>query len=184
MKILKFFFAVILSIITVGFVASQSNETLPGGKNESGREQKTESESVDAEALGDVILLSKADFLKKVYNYEKNPDKWVYEGDLPCIIDFYADWCGPCRKTAPVLKELAEEYKGKVLIYKIDVMQEKELASIFQVSSIPAYLFIPKTGDPQTGVGAMPRSNFVDVINRFLLSEGKSNEAGESLVNN
>jgi thioredoxin len=120
---------------------------------------------------GKVVFLGKADFLNKIYDYKKNPDKWVYEGKLPCIIDFYADWCGPCRKVSPILKELADEYKGKVLVYKIDVDKEKELAAVFDVRSIPAYLFIPADGMPQTGVGSLPREYFVKVINEFLLKK-------------
>ncbi|MDR2145003.1 MAG: thiol reductase thioredoxin [Tannerella sp.] len=131
----------------------------------------SQSDGQAAADRGEVIVLSKADFLASVWNYEKNSDKWVYEGKLPCVIDFYADWCGPCRRVAPIMKELAKEYKGKVLFYKIDVDNERELASVFQVSSIPSYLFIPATGDPQTGVGAYSRDFFVKAINDFLLKK-------------
>jgi thioredoxin len=118
-----------------------------------------------------VVVLDKASFLKQVYNYEKNAEAWVYEGNLPCIIDFYADWCGPCKKVAPVLKELANEYKGQVIIYKINVDKEKELAKAFGVSSIPTFLFIPRKGTPQSAMGALPRDSFVKVIEEFLLKE-------------
>jgi thioredoxin len=124
-----------------------------------------------SDATVDVVFLNKAGFLEKVWNYEKNPDKWVYEGNVPCIIDFYADWCPPCRKVSPVLKELAKEYEGKIIVYKIDVDKERELASVFQVKNIPAYLFIPVQGDPQTGVGALPRDYFVKAIDDFLLKK-------------
>jgi thioredoxin len=120
---------------------------------------------------GKVVFLDKAGFLKKIYDYKKNPDKWVYEGKLPCIIDFYADWCGPCRQVSPILRELAKEYKGQVLIYKIDVDKERELAAAFDVRSIPAYLFIPADREPQTGIGSLPREYFVKVINEFLLQK-------------
>jgi thioredoxin len=123
------------------------------------------------DTVPDVVVLNKADFLNRVWNYEKNPDKWVYEGSLPCIIDFYADWCGPCRRVSPILKELAKEYRGKITVYKIDVDKERELASVFQVKSIPAYLFIPLEGEPQTGIGALPRDYFVKAINDFLLKK-------------
>jgi thioredoxin len=121
----------------------------------------------------EVVVLNKADFLTKIYNYEKNTGEWAYEGELPCIIDFYADWCGPCRKVTPILKALATEYKGKLAVYKIDVDKEKELARLFGVSSIPMYLFIPKEGKPQSTVGAIPRESFEKYIKEFLLKDSQ-----------
>jgi thioredoxin len=118
-----------------------------------------------------VVVLNKADFLKKVSDYEKNSNAWVYEGDLPCIIDFYADWCGPCKRVAPILKELADEYRGQVIFYKINVDKERDLARAFGISSIPTFLFIPGKGTPQSAVGALPRESFVKVIKEFLLKE-------------
>ena len=118
-----------------------------------------------------VIVLNKADFLEKVYNYEKNPEEWIYEGHLPCIIDFYADWCGPCKKVAPILNEFANKYKGQLIIYKINVDKEKELARAFGVSSIPTFFFIPRKGIPQSAMGALPRDSFESVIEEFLLKD-------------
>ncbi len=118
---------------------------------------------------GKVIHLTKATFLKKVWNYEKNPDQWVYEGDKPCMIDFYADWCKPCKMVAPIMDELAAEYKGKIYIYKIDTQVERELAQVFNVTSIPRVLFVPKNGEPQMSVGALPKPTFVQAINEVLL---------------
>jgi thioredoxin len=120
---------------------------------------------------GEVIMLNKADFLSKVYNYEKNTDAWVYEGEKPCIIDFYADWCGPCRRVAPIMKELAAAYKDKVVFYKIDVDNEKELAAAFGISSIPLILFVPVDGKPQAAAGALPKETMVEQIDGFLLGE-------------
>lgn len=94
----------------------------------SAKPEKNETEKVSS-AQGEVIVLNKADFLSKVYNYEKNQTQWVYEGNKPAIIDFYADWCGPCKKVSPILKELAAQYKDDIVIYKINVDNEKELAS-------------------------------------------------------
>ncbi|MDR0699783.1 MAG: thiol reductase thioredoxin [Tannerella sp.] len=122
---------------------------------------------------GGVVVLNKADFLKKVYNYEKNPEEWVYEGELPCIIDFYADWCGPCKRVAPILKELAAEYKGKIIVYQINVDRERELARLFGVSSIPMFLFVPAKDKPQSTMGAIPRDSFVEIIEEFLLKDLK-----------
>lgn len=126
-----------------------------------------------AAAPDTVVVLNKAGFLANVYNYEKHPQEWVYEGTLPCIIDFYADWCGPCRKVTPILKALAAEYKGKLIIYKIDVDREKELAYAFGISNIPTYLFIPGKDRPQSAVGAMPRESFEKVIKEFLLKDSE-----------
>ena len=118
---------------------------------------------------GDVVVLNKEAFFEKIYNYEKNPEEWVYEGELPCIVDFYADWCAPCKMVDPILKELAKEYEGKIVIYKINTDNERELAAAFGIRSIPTYLFIPAKGNPQTARGAMPRDSFVKVIDEFLL---------------
>ncbi len=126
-----------------------------------------------SDSEGEVIVLNKADFLTKVFDYEKNPSKWTYEGDKPCIIDFYADWCGPCRRVAPVLKELAKRYKDDIVIYKINVDKERELAGTFGVSSIPTILFVPMKGEPQVSMGALPEESFVKMIEEVLLEKKK-----------
>ncbi len=110
-------------------------------------------------------------FLKKVWNFEKNPKEWVYEGSEPCVIDFYADWCGPCKRVAPIMDEMAKKYKGKVKIYKINVDKERKLASIFQVRSIPAVLFSPLKGKPSMQVGLMPHDTYVKIIEEQLLGK-------------
>jgi len=122
---------------------------------------------------GEVIKLDKAGFLAKVYNFEKNPDKWVYEGSLPCVIDFYADWCGPCKVMSPVLKDLAAEYKGKMVVYQINVDNEQYLASAFGIRSIPTFFIIPAKGDPQRITGSMPRESFVNAIKEIIFKNEK-----------
>ncbi len=100
--------------------------------------------------------LTKEKFLEKVFNFEKNKD-WKFEGEIPCIIDFYADWCQPCKMVAPILEELSDEYKGKVNIYKVNTEQEQELAGAFGIRSIPSMLFVPQEGQPQMAAGALPK---------------------------
>lgn len=115
------------------------------------------------------IELTKEAFKQKVMDYEANPTKWNYAGDKPAIIDFYATWCGPCKQTAPIVEELANEYDGKVDVYKVDVDQQQELASLFGVQSIPTLIFIPMDGEPQKVVGAMGKGQFVEIIKKVLL---------------
>ncbi|MBQ5776048.1 MAG: thiol reductase thioredoxin [Bacteroidaceae bacterium] len=119
----------------------------------------------------EVIELNKQQFLEKVWNYESNPDAWQYNGTLPCVIDFNAKWCGPCRKMEPILNSLAAKYNGKIIIYKVDVDKEKELASLFGISSIPAFLFCPTEGDPRGTMGAYPADEFEKIIRTVLLGE-------------
>ena len=118
--------------------------------------------------------LTKETFLEKVFNYEQNKE-WKYTGDKPCIIDFYADWCGPCKMVAPILEELAEEYKGKINIYKVDTEDQQELAGIFGIRSIPSLLFCPKEGAPQMAMGALPKDTFKKAIEDILLKKANSN---------
>jgi thioredoxin len=97
--------------------------------------------------------LTKADFYQKIMNLEKNPTDWKYSGNLPCIVDFYADWCGPCRTASPILEELAQKYKGQIVVYKVNTDNEKELARAFNIQGIPAFLWIPKSGKPTMSSG-------------------------------
>ncbi|MFW5700907.1 MAG: thioredoxin [Cyclobacteriaceae bacterium] len=116
--------------------------------------------------------LTKETFQEKVFNYEKNKE-WQYEGDVPCIIDFYADWCGPCKMIAPILEELSKEYEGKIKIYKVDTEKEQELAAVFGIRSIPSILFVPKKGEPQMAMGALPKQSLEKAINEILLTEAE-----------
>jgi thioredoxin len=114
--------------------------------------------------------LTKETFNQKVFNYEQNKE-WKFEGDLPCLIDFYADWCGPCKTVAPILEELSEEYKGKINIYKVNTEAEQELSAAFGIRSIPSLLFCPKEGQPQMAMGALPKDTFRQVIEEVLLEK-------------
>lgn len=127
------------------------------------------------------VHLTKKDFLNKVMDYEKNPDKWIFKGDLPCIIDFYADWCAPCRITAPILDELAESYAGRINIYKIDIEREKELSRVFGIQSIPAFLYCPLEGMPSISSGIARSAEetkqlFINQIESILLNKDDTSE--------
>lgn len=120
------------------------------------------------------VYLTKSEFIKRVMDYEKNKTEWVYKGDKPAIVDFYADWCGPCKKVAPALEELASEYAGKVYIYKINIDKEPELAGLFGVKNIPTFLIIPMKGKPQMSSGASSnhaenKTRFKQIIDDVLL---------------
>ena len=159
------------AVIALFFTSCGSNggeKTENKSSNNDAKETVAEPQSNKSKG-GTVIHLTKETFLELVWDFEKNPDEWVYEGDLPCMIDFYADWCKPCRMVAPIMEELAEKYKGKIYVYKIDTQKERELAQVFQVTSIPRVLFCPKNEKPQMSVGALPKTTFVEAIEGVLL---------------
>jgi len=111
--------------------------------------------------------LTNETFKEKVFNYESNKE-WKFEGEIPAIIDFYADWCGPCKTIAPILEELQAEYGEKLNIYKVNTEEQKELSSVFGIQSIPSLLFIPKEGQPQMAMGALPKETFKQAISEVL----------------
>ena len=106
-------------------------------------------------------------FKTKVFNFDENKD-WKFEGNVPCLIDFYADWCGPCKMVAPVLEQLQKEYGDKLNIYKIDTEDQRELAGMFGIQSIPSLLFIPVNGKPQMAMGALPKETFEQAFKEVL----------------
>jgi len=157
-------------VMIIGSCGSSSTE---GSDKETVKTKITEAK-VGSEKAHYTSKLTKADFLAKVMDYEKNQTEWVFEGDKPCLIDFYADWCGPCRITSPILEELAKEYHGKINVYKIDTDRERELASIFGIQSIPSFLFVPMKGKPtmSSGIARTPEETkqmFREQINNILL---------------
>lgn len=139
----------------------------------SGASANKQAASADADQAGKTqsgpIHLTRAEFLKKVVDYETNSKEWKYLGDKPAIIDFYADWCGPCKKMAPDIEELSKEYAGKIYIYKVNVDKEQELASAFGIQSLPTIWFVPMKGDPQVSVGALSKAQLKEMIDKVLL---------------
>lgn len=138
------------------------------------KDSNSEVPTVSQEDEHIVTKLNKESFLEKIWNYEESPKEWKFKGNKPAIIDFYADWCGPCRKAAPILAEVAKEYKDKIDVYKVNTQYERELASVFGIKGIPAFLYIPLEGKP-TMTSGTARTNeetkkmFISYINSLLL---------------
>ena len=118
-----------------------------------------------------VIQMNKQMFLDKVFDYTTGATEWKYQGEKPCVIDFYATWCGPCRMVAPILKDLAKEYGDSIVIYKVDTDKEKELSMAMGIQSLPTIVFIPKSGQPQIIVGAADKTTFRRAIDEVLLNK-------------
>ena len=118
-----------------------------------------------------VVQMNKQMFLDKVFDYTTGATEWKYQGDKPCVIDFYATWCGPCRMIAPILKDLAKEYGDSIIIYKVDTDKEKELAMAMGIQSLPTIVFIPHTGQPQIIVGAADKATFKRATDEVLLDK-------------
>ena len=163
--------AIILGI-SVALLISCSSKSVNQSENSAGQAviTSTEGGGEEAETIKPEHLTSET-FKAKVMNYEKNPKSWVFEGDKPCIVDFYADWCKPCKMIAPIMDELATEYAGQVDIYKVNTEKERELAMVFGISSIPYVLFVPAQGQPSAQRGALPKESYKQIIDEFLLKK-------------
>lgn len=155
-KMTRNFIIFISAILLMTTACSNTNGKQSNNPEESGTPGKPE-------------YLSYETFLEKVWNFEKNPQSWVYEGNVPAIIDFYADWCAPCRRIAPIMEKIAKDYEGRLKVYKIDVDKEQRLASVFQVRSIPSILFTPLQGQPMMQAGALSEEMYVKIIEEELL---------------
>jgi thioredoxin 1 len=151
-----------LAIVFMGLLMVGCN-SISGKQADSGNKNNNETES------GKVEYLTYETFIEKVWDFEANPQEWVYKGDVPSVIDFYADWCAPCRKIAPIMDKLAKEYDGRLKVYKIDVDVERKLAGVFQVRSIPAVMFTPLAGQPMMQAGALTEEIYVKIVEEELL---------------
>ncbi len=156
MKRINILITAILVLLIFGCTSTTNN-------NSKTQKNPTQSDNIMPEYLGF------ESFKEMVWDFETNPNEWTYKGDMPCIIDFYADWCNPCKKIAPIMEELASEYEGKIKIYKIDTDVERKLASVFEITGIPAILFVPLNGQPMKQTGAMSKEYYEEIINEDLL---------------
>jgi thioredoxin len=118
---------------------------------------------------GKVVQMTKTSFIDLVMDFEKSPKTWSFKGEKPAVVDFYADWCRPCKMIAPIMEELAKEYQGKINIYRVNVDNEKELSQFFNIESIPAILFSPLKGEPSMQAGAMSKEQYKEIFDNFLL---------------
>ena len=171
-----FFGLILLSIVWLsscgGSAKSEQNPGSVSNTTQSSVSTETQPESSSSNPATDegaVIQMTKAMFLEKVYDFEKSPKTWSFKGDKPCVIDFYADWCRPCKQVAPIMAELSEKYKGQIVIYRVNTDQERELSEFFGIRSIPTVFFCPAAGDPQMTQGALPKETFEKVITDVLL---------------
>jgi len=169
----KKIFGIGIVAVIIGFIAVIS---LKGDPKKSDHTPKSNEEKIEINK-SNMEKLTKEAFLEKVFNYEQNKE-WKYEGELPCVIDFYADWCGPCKMVHPILEELSKEYDGKIKIYQIDTEAEQELAAAFGIRSIPSLLFCPADGQPQMAQGALPKATLKKAIEDILLA-AKTEEVEE-----
>ncbi|MCP4551917.1 MAG: redoxin domain-containing protein [Bacteroidetes bacterium] len=156
MKRINVLITAILVLLIFGCTSTANN-------NSKNQKNLTQSDNIMPEHLGF------ESFKEMVWDFETTPNEWTYKGDMPCIIDFYADWCSPCKKIAPIMEELASEYEGKIKIYKIDTDVERKLASVFEITGIPAILFVPLNGQPMKQTGAMSKEYYEKIINENLL---------------
>lgn len=131
--------------------------------------KNSNNENVKMAKVTVVKQISAAEFRNLIMDYEQNPKTWIFKGERPCVVDFYADWCRPCKMIAPIMEELAQEYQGKIDFYKVNTDKEQELSGVFEIQSIPAILFCPKQGKPAMQAGAMQKADYQKIINEFLL---------------
>jgi thioredoxin 1 len=159
---MKHLFFTLLAVLLIGQSTGCTAENRTGVKAE-----KLATAPVEATEASKVIALDEASFSEVVFDF-KNSSEWDYKGDRPAIIDFYAAWCGPCKKLAPILAELQSEYGDKIQIYKVDAEKNRELAAAFGVTAYPTMLFIPMDAEPAGAKGLLPKEELERIIETFL----------------
>lgn len=162
---------IIASGLLLASCSSNTSEKATEDTNSATLIDNSKTTKTEGEKKMGTIQMNKTDFLTKVNNYEADMENWKYLGDKPAVIDFYADWCGPCKQIAPILEELAVEYADDIYIYKVNVDNEQELASMFGIRSIPTMLFVPMDGQPQMASGAAPKTDLKQTIDKVLLNK-------------
>jgi len=164
----------VLAVAVISLQSCNSSKAKNNGDENGKMPAETVSQKSGEE--GGSVKLTKEKFLKEVWDYESSPKEWKFKGEKPALIDFYADWCGPCKIASPILEEISKEYAGKITIYKVDTQVERELSGVFGISGIPAFLYIPKNGKP-TMTSGIARSKedtkkmFKENIEKLLLSD-------------
>lgn len=163
----------LIFVLAISF-SLMSCENIQG--NQAANQPVIENNNDGIETPEDIVpeYLTYDSFKEKVWDFEKNPQEWVYKGDIPCVIDFYADWCKPCKMVAPIMDDLAKTYDGKVKIYKIDTDKEKKLAGVFGIRSIPSVLFSPMEGRPMMQTGALQKADYIKIIEDELLNKNNN----------
>ncbi len=160
----------IVFLLALGFVITSCNQTAEADVKVKVEEKAPEQvvEKADPNDVKPVQMTSQG-FKDEIWDYQNNPEAWVFKSELPVVVDFYADWCKPCKMVAPIMDDLADYYKGRVNFYKVNTDQNKELSSVFQIRSIPSILFAPKEGQPSMQAGAMAKEDYIKIIDEYVL---------------
>ena len=157
----------LLCLCFCGMLAAQSDAT----PAEKAAKTKTEKQDKAAKEKLEPISLTQEEFVKKIFDY--NDTTMIYKGKKPAIVDFYADWCGPCKRLAPVLDELLNEYEGAFVVYKVNVDHNKDLARALQVRNIPTLLYLIPKHQPQRSMGLLTKEQLKEIIDKYLLIDNK-----------
>jgi len=172
-----------VGIFTLAVLLAATTMSCNSNAAEKTTQQKNNTEDIGnlpaEKEQGKVIVLTEAAFKKLVWDYDANPQEWKYLGKQPAVIDFYADWCGPCKRVAPIMEKLAKEYDGKITIYKVNTDQNRELSGVFGIKSIPSILFIPKKGQPAMQAGAMKEDQYRQIFEDFVLGKKKAEDVNK-----
>ena len=160
--------SIILLLAVSLAIVGCSSQVKKAPKQEPKAQKQTKDKPSTSTTDGKVNYLSTAEFKQKVMDYEAHPQEWVFAGNRPAMIDFYATWCRPCKMMSPIVEQLAQQYAGKVDFYKVDIDKEPELAAVFGIQSIPTFLFIPQKGMPSAQMGMMEKGEMENYLSKIL----------------